>query len=74
MFWPDLSIENDLLFCFVFSWALSALYGSIKPNYNVIVNNVAPKQKNAHNRPDLWDRGSVYLFAARNNSVAFYCI
>ena len=35
------------------------MYLSIEPNYNVIVNTVPPKQKNAHNRRDLWDSGST---------------
>lgn len=37
------------------------LHHSIEPDYKVIVNRLEPKQESAHNRVDLWDRGSICI-------------
>ena len=56
---------SSSFFFFFFASASFALYLPTEPNCKVIVNAVPPKQKIAHNRPDLWDRGSKLLSRRR---------
>ena len=47
---------------FFFALALSALHLYNEPKFMVIGNPVILEQYHAHNAPDLWDRGSMYVF------------
>ena len=50
-----------LFFFFFFASALSALHHYNEPKFMVIGNPVILEQSHAHNAPDLWDRGSMYV-------------
>ena len=51
-----------LIFFLLFASALSALHLYNEPKFMVIGNPVILEQSHAHNAPDLWDRGSMYLY------------